>query len=156
MFMYNPPNQFCLKDKSAFDLATTGLFNVEAIVMSSFRTALSKIIIPVPPKQKAGQHAYPKRIQMIKDLLEDKGEDKDGDAGGDTDGGRFLPLVMTSVMQLLEMQRDVSRLSGRHVHVDAVLASSAHGSLRQSLIKALSDMVVKALAFVCRYTSNDT
>ena len=120
--------------------------------MSSFRTALSKIIIPVPPKQKAGQHAYPKRIQMIKDLLEDKGEDKDGD----TDGGRFLPLVMTSVMQLLEMQRDVSRLSGRHVHVDAVLASSAHGSLRQSLIKALSDMVVKALAFVCRYTSNDT
>ena len=129
--------------------------------MSSFRTALSKIIIPVPPKQKAGQHAYPKRIQMLKDLLEDKGEDKVGDKVGDTggntgggkgeDGGQFLPLVMTSVMQLLEMQRDVSRLSGRHVHVDAVLASSAHGSLRQSLIKALSDMVVKALAFVCRY-----
>ena len=129
--------------------------------MSSFRTALSKIIIPVPPKQKAGQHAYPKRIQMLKDLLEDKGEDKGedkvGDTGGNTgggkgeDGGQFLPLVMTSVMQLLEMQRDVSRLSGRHVHVDAVLASSAHGSLRQSLIKALSDMVVKALAFVCRY-----
>lgn len=129
--------------------------------MSSFRTALSKIIIPVPPKQKAGQHAYPKRIQMLKDLLEDKGEDKVGDKVGNTgggkgedkgeDGGQFLPLVMTSVMQLLEMQRDVSRLSGRHVHVDAVLASSAHGSLRQSLIKALSDMVVKALAFVCRY-----
>ena len=129
--------------------------------MSSFRTALSKIIIPVPPKQKAGQHAYPKRIQMLKDLLEDKGEDLVGDKVGNTgggkgedkgeDGGQFLPLVMTSVMQLLEMQRDVSRLSGRHVHVDAVLASSAHGSLRQSLIKALSDMVVKALAFVCRY-----
>ena len=129
--------------------------------MSSFRTALSKIIIPVPPKQKAGQHAYPKRIQMLKDLFEDKGEDKVGDKVGNTgggkgedkgeDGGQFLPLVMTSVMQLLEMQRDVSRLSGRHVHVDAVLASSAHGSLRQSLIKALSDMVVKALAFVCRY-----